>query len=167
MKKFFYLAVAVTMLAACNQNKPDSPEEQKKTEFAKAHVFEVLGTNTVPSENYTQDSVRAVALLTDTSATIELYGVGFSERMPVTIDMNIEGIDYSRHGATSITLAGDSIAPTMGGRPFDRYMITGLKGYITADSLVFTNNYGSYENCKFAGKVVKMEEKALNTNDAK
>lgn len=166
MKKFFYLAVVVTMLAACNQNKPDSPEEQKKTEFAKAKYFEVIGINTVPSENYTQDSVRALAYLTDEGAVIELYGVGFSERMPITIDMNIEDINYSRSGE-QITLSGDSIIPLMGSRPFDRYMITGLKGYITADSLVFTNNYGSYENCKFAGKMVKMEEKALNTNDAK
>jgi len=166
MKKFFYLAVAATMLAACNQNKPDSPEEQKKTEFAKAHFFEVLGTNTVPSENYTQDSVRALAYLTDEGAVIELYGVGFSERMPLTIDMNIEGINYFRRGSTSITLTGDSIAPKMAGKPVERYMITNLNGSITPDSLVFTNNYGSYENCKFAGKVVKMAESFVILDEA-
>lgn len=166
MKKFFYLAVAVTMLAACNQNNPDSPGEQKKTEFAKAKYFEVVGTSYVPSGDYTQENARAFARITENNkVVIEFDSITFATRMPY-ISMTIEDINYSRSGE-QITLSGDSIIPLMGSRPFDRYMITGLKGYITADSLVFTNNYGSYENCKFAGKVVKMEEKALNTNDAK
>lgn len=164
MKKILFLMAAVSMLAACNQNKPETPEEQEQTAFRNAHFFEVIGTNMVPSEEYTQDSVHALAYVEDSAVTIEIYGVGFSSRMPLTIDMVIEDIDYSRT-AEMITLSGDSIVPLMGDRPFDRYIITNLRGYISADSLVITNNYGSYQNCRFAGKVIKMLESNTSLDD--
>lgn len=165
MKKILLvLAAAVTMLAACTPNLPQTPEEQGKIAFAKAHFFEVLGVNVVPSEEYEQDSVRALAYVRDSAVVIELYGVGFSSRMPLTVDMAIMDIDYSR-SADKITLSGDSIIPMMGSRPFDRYIITNLEGYITADSLVITNNYGSYENCRYAGKVIKMEESDMKLDE--
>lgn len=158
MKKILFILAAATALVACNKNNPDSPEEQKKAAFAKANFFEVTGTNTVPSEQYTQDSVKAFVYVTENQfVTVELYGIGFSSRMPLTIDMSIEDIDCTRT-AERITLKGDSIVPMMGDRPFDRYIITNLSGYITPDSLVIVNNYGSFENCKYAGKITKMLE---------
>lgn len=157
MKKIFFILAAASMLVACNQNNPLSPEEQKQAEFVKAHYFEVLGTNIVPSENYTQDSVVAYAYVQDYQVVIELEGVGFSARMPLTIDMTIEDIEYTRT-TDRIFLTGDSIVPLMGDKPFDRYIITELNGYITKDSLVIVNNYGSYKNCKYAGKITKMLE---------
>ena len=164
MKKFFFILAAATALVACNQNKPVTPEEQKKADFAKAHYFEVLGTNTVPSENYTQDSVVAYAYVQDDEVIIDLYGVGFSARMPLTIDMTIENINYTRT-AERITLSGDNIVPMMGEKPFDRYLITGLNGYITPDSLVINNAYGSFVGCKYAGKITKMEESSTDFDE--
>ena len=76
--------------------------------------------------------------------------------MPVSIDMVIPAAKYTRT-ANRITLSGEDIIPTMVGNPFDRYMITDLKGYVTADSLVFSNNYGTYNDCSYAGKITQME----------
>jgi hypothetical protein len=163
-KIFFVIAVAAT-LAACNQNTPDNPADQNNAAFAKATYFEALGKNTVPNvegENKDQpfqmDSVRVEAkIVTDSTLDICLYGINFSSRMPVTIDMVIPVAKYTRTTG-KITISGENIAPTMGGNPFDRYMITGLNGFITADSLVFTNNYGTYTGCSYAGKITKMQE---------
>lgn len=163
-KKIFFVVAVAAMLAACNQNTPDNPTEQNNAAFAKATYFEALGMNTVPNvegENKDQpfqlDSVRVEAkLVSDTTLDISLYGINFSSRMPVTIDMVIPDAKYTRTG-DKITINGENIAPTMGGNPFDRYMITGLRGYITADSLVFTNSYGTYAGCSYVGKITKME----------
>ena len=59
--------------------------------------------------------------------------------------------------ADRIILSAETVIPTMGGKPFDRYPVVNLNGYISADSLVFTNNYGTYENCSFAGKIISMK----------
>ena len=104
------------------------------------------------------DSVRVEAVIvTDSTLDINLYGINFSSKMPVTIDMVIPGAKYTRT-AEKIILYGEGIIPTMGGNPFDRYVINALAGSITADSLVFTNSYGQYAGCTYAGKITKMAE---------
>jgi len=164
-KKIFFVVAVAAILAACNQNTPDNPTEQNNAAFAKATYFEALGMNIVPNvegENKDQpfklDSVRVEAkLVSDTTLDICLYGINFSSRMPVTIDMVIPGAKYTRTTG-KITITAENIAPTMGDNPFDKYMITCLNGYISADSLVFTNNYGTYTDCSYVGKITKMEE---------
>lgn len=165
MTRKIFLAVAVAAtLAACNQNTPDNATDQGNADFAKATYFEALGMNTVPNvegENKDQpfrlDSVRVEAIVVSNSTLdICLYGINFSSRMPVSIDMVIPGATYTRT-IDKITISGENIAPTMGGNPFDKYMITGLSGYVTADSLVFSNNYGTYTGCSYAGKITSME----------
>ena len=166
MKKLFYVLAVAMIVTACNQNTPETPEEQSKTAFVKATYFEALGINTVPNvegENkdqpFSMDSVRVEAvIMTDTTLDINLYGISFSSKMPVTIDMVIPGAKYSRT-AERITLSGEGIIPTMGGNPYDRYVINALAGSITTDSLVFTNSYGQYAGCTYAGKITKIEEK--------
>lgn len=165
MKKLFYLLAAAAIVSACNSKDKNEPEDQTKVSFAKAAYFEALGTNTVPNvegENkdmpFCMDSVRVEAVIvTDSTLDINLYGINFSSKMPVTIDMIIPGAKYTRT-AEKIILYGDGIIPTMGGNPFDRYVINALAGSITADSLVFTNSYGQYAGCTYAGKITKMAE---------
>lgn len=157
MKKIFFICLATLALVACNQNDPDDPGKKTKADFAHATFFEALGTNTVPSESYTKDSVRAEARLKgDTAVDICLYQVSFSSRMPVTIDMVIPDVPCVRT-VDRITFAGEDINPTMGGNPVSQYVITGLTGFITADSLVFSNNYGSYQDCSYAGSITDMQ----------
>ena len=166
MKKLLCVLAVATIVTACNSKDKNEPEDQTKVSFAKATYFEAVGTNTVPNvegENkdqpFSMDSVRVEAvIMTDTTLDINLYGINFSSKMPVTIDMVIPGAKYSRT-AEKITLYGDSIIPTMGGNPFDRYVINALAGIITADSLVFTNSYGQYAGCTYAGKITKIEER--------
>lgn len=164
MKKLFIILATAACVAACNSNDPKDPAEGDQTSFVKATLFEALGTNTVPNVEgehhdlpYSLDSVRVEALIvTDSTLDIKLYGINFSSKMPVTIDMEIPDVSYIRT-VEKITLSGDSIIPTMGGNPFNRYVIYDLSGTITADSLTFTNAYGTYTDCTYAGKITKMQ----------
>ena len=165
MKKLFYLLAAAAIVSACNSKDKNEPEHQTQVSFTKATYFEALGTNTVPNvegeqkdQPFSLDNVRVEAVIvTDTTLDINLYGINFSSKMPVTIDMVIPGAKYTRT-AEKITLYGENIIPTMGGNPFNRYVINALAGSITADSLVFTNSYGQYAGCTYAGKITKMAE---------
>ena len=163
MKKILLFVAVALMIAACNKkDEPENPASQ--TSFAKATLFEALGTNTVPNVEgeqhnlpYSLDSVRVEAVIvTDSTLDIKLYGINFSSKMPVMIDMVIPAVSYTRT-VEKITINGDSIIPTMGGNPFNRYVIYDLSGTITADSLTFTNTYGTYTGCTYAGKITKMQ----------
>ena len=163
MKKILLFVAVALMIAACNKkDEPENPASQ--TSFAKATLLEALGTNTMPNVEgeqhnlpYSLDSVRVEAVIvTDSTLDIKLYGINFSSKMPVTIDMVIPAAKYTRT-VEKITISGDSIIPTMGGNPFNRYVIYDLSGTITADSLTFTNTYGTYTGCTYAGKITKMQ----------
>lgn len=165
MKKIFFLALVTVMLAACKEDSPDNPKEQSNAAFAKATLFEALGMNTVPNvegENKDQpfklDNVRVEAkIVSENTLDLYLYGINFSSKMFVTIDMVIPSANYTRT-ADKITITGENIVPMIGDNSFDRYIITNLRGTITAESLVFTNNYGTYAGCSYEGRIVKMEE---------
>jgi hypothetical protein len=166
MKKIYFLLAAVAIFAACNPNEPSIPEgNTPATAFADAKFFTALGTNTAPNvecdnhdQPFTMDSVRSeVVLLTDSTLDIYLFGINFSSKMPVTIDMTIPGVSYKRT-AESLILTGDSLVPLMGERPFDRYVITALTGTITEKEFKLKNGYGSYADCTYEGVITGMEK---------
>lgn len=166
MKKIYFLLAAVAIFAACNPNEPSIPEgNTPATAFEDAKFFTALGTNMVPNvegdnhdQPFTMDSVRSeVVLLTDSTLDIYLFGINFSSKMPVTIDMTIPGVSYKRT-AESLILTGDSLVPLMGERPFDRYVITALTGTITENEFKLKNGYGSYADCTYEGVITGMEK---------
>lgn len=152
MKKIFSLMAMAVLLAACNPDTPASPEEQKQADFEEATEFTAYGLITVPSQSFTLDSVRVEAKLkSDTAIDISLFGVTFSPRMPVKIDMVIPNADCIRTKGV-VTFTGEDIEPTMGGNPVSRYVVTGLQGAITPDSLTFTTAFGGI-TCTYQGGI--------------
>lgn len=165
MRKILFLFAVTALLAACGDDSSETPVDPVSAAFASATYFEATGTNTVPNvegENQDQpfvmDGVRVEAVIvSETALDIYFYGINFSSKMPVTIDMVIPGVSYTRT-PEKITLTGNDIIPTMGGNPFARYIITDLRGTITPEAFNLTNNYGSYIGCRYAGQISKMEK---------
>ena len=93
MKKLFYVLAVAMIVTACNQNTPETPEEQSKTAFVKATYFEAVGTNTVPNvegeqkdQPFSLDNVRVeVVIVTESTLDINLYGIN-------------QNAHYHRHG---------------------------------------------------------------------
>ena len=148
---------------AVNKNEPELTPNQNKTAFNDATKFEALGTSNVPDADgpglpFEMKDIRSeVVIVNETTLDIYLYDIAFASAMAqrTTINVVIPGVDYIRN-EESITLSGANITPTMGGNPFTRYIVNDLSGTITADSLKFTNSYGTYSGCTYAGKITQM-----------
>lgn len=116
--------------------------------------YEAYGLLTIPSSGFTKENVRTkVVVVNGEQLDIYMFDVKFATMMPVTIDMVISGVAYTKN-ADGIQFYGDSIVPTAGNKPYEKYIITDLQGYITADSLCLSNNYGDTPSV-YAGKLKK------------
>lgn len=136
MKKIILLISSVLFMASCHIVTPEEPEKEDQK------AYEAYGLLTITSSGFTKDNLR-VKLIEKDDATMDLYmfDVKFAAAMPVTIDMLISGVGYAKSG-NEIHFYGDSIVPTAGGKPYEKYIIRDLEGKITADSIVLSNYYG-------------------------
>ena len=137
MKKFILLISSVLLMVSCHIVTPEEPIEENQK------AYESYGLLTITSSGFTKDNLR-VKLIEKEDATMDLYmfDVKFAAAMPVTIDMLISGVGYAKSG-NEIHFYGDSIVPTAGGKPYEKYIIRDLEGKITADSIVLSNLYGT------------------------
>jgi len=137
MKKNLLFLLCVITLASCHI----VTKEEPVMETEKAH--EAYGLLTITSSGFTKDHLR-VKLVKKENATMDLYmfDVKFAAAMPVTIDMLVSGVSYAKSG-NEIHFYGDSIVPTAGGKPYEKFIIRDLEGKITADSIVLSNYYGT------------------------
>ena len=166
MKKILFILAAVMMIASCNKNEPEFTPTQDETAFNEATKFEASGTNKVPDGDgpntpFEMKDIRSEVVIVDqTTLDIYLFDIAFASAMAqqTTINMVIPGVNYVRTEGL-ITLSGDNIIPTMKGHQFRKYIVNNLSGTITADSLKFTNSYGTFSGCTYAGKITKMEKK--------
>ena len=110
----------------------------------------------IPSSGFTKENVRTKLVIKENNELdIYMFDVKFAAAMPVTIDMLISGVSYAKEGG-EIVFYGDSIVPTAGDKPYEKYIVTDLQGVITADSLFITNKYGTTPSV-YAGKLADEE----------
>lgn len=148
MKKIFTFILLTGMLTACHigSEEPETQENEKS--------YVAYGLLTIPSSGFTKEDVRTqIVLVDDDKLDIYMYDVKFAALMPVTIDMVISGVSYTKN-AREIRFYGDSIIPTAGNKPYEKYIVTDLQGTISADSLCLSNNYGDTPSV-YAGKLVE------------
>ena len=145
MKKIFTLFILVTAMVSCHIVTPEDPVNDSEK------AYESYGLLTITSSGFTKDNLR-VKIVEKDDATMDLYmfEVKFAAAMPVTIDMLVSGIGFAKNG-NEIHFYGDSIIPTAGGKPYEKYVIRDLEGNITADSIVLSNFYGETPSI-YAGK---------------
>ena len=148
MKKILTLIALVSVLSACHIMSKEPEVKDQET------AYEAYGVLTIPTSGFTKENLRTkVILVDDELLDIYMFKVKFATMMPVTIDMVISNVSYTKSGSM-IEFYGDSIVPTAGDKPYEKYIVTDLKGYISADSLCLSNNYGETPSV-YAGKLVK------------
>ncbi len=83
---------------------------------------------------FSMETVRAGYEVGEGTVDITLYGVSFSPRMPMTLDMTIPGVAIAK-GPDGYSLSSASTTPTALGKPFPNYMVTDLSGSLTGSDL--------------------------------
>lgn len=136
MKKVFIL-LTIICLASCRIVTPEEPV--KPTEEA----YNAYGLMTVISSGFTRENVHVKAVLKQNNRMdLYMFDIKFAAAMPVTIDMLISDVTYVKKD-NMFLFKGDSIVPTAGGKPYEKYIIRNLDGKITADSITLFNYYGT------------------------
>ena len=142
MKKSIYIMLAIAaVLAGCDKSEKENEETVpvlKSTDYS--------GTLTVNASSgaFDTDSIKVSFNATERadSASIILYKVKFSPRMPVSLDVTIPGIVVKKTEKGAI-LSCDSIVPLAMGGEYPNYKVKGFEGEIINDELTFSLNFGS------------------------
>lgn len=142
MKKSILIMFALTaILVSCDKSEKENEEQVtvlKSTDYS--------GTLTVNASTgaFDTDSVKVSYIATEKadSASIILYQVKFSPRMPLSLDVTVPGI-VVRKTEKGAVLTCDSVVPLALGGEYPNYTVKGFEGEIIDDELTFSLNFGS------------------------
>ncbi len=143
MKKFFTFMtiVAATLVAGCethNENIPFTPQD--------AHYSGTITVDQNDGTIFSLDSIEVNADAGEIDGTVDLtvLKVKFAEAMPITLDMQINGIKAEEEAGGALNLSGNNIVPIAMGGEFPAYTITNLVGYLSPTEISLTFMCGSY-----------------------
>ena len=109
MKKIFSLFFVLLMLGACGKKtEPQQNPIAENTASYKGSVFVVFEGK----EYETKDIKVTFRKDNESTATISMYGVKFVPQMPVTIDLDLPGVNYQTK-ENSYVITDNNIIPTM------------------------------------------------------
>lgn len=142
MKKTVFIMLALAaVLAGCD--KSDKEDEKVKNT---PETTEYSGTLTVNASTGAFDSENIKVTFNTTekadSASIILYQVKFSPRMPVTLDVTVPGINVTKTEKGAILSCARVVPLAMGGE-YPAYTVTGFEGEIVDNEITFSLNFGN------------------------
>ena len=148
--KFFALAAMLFGMVACNNEKTPEP---------------VIDLDTTTAYNGTVSVIVAGQEISTTNSVIEIDPsengksfnivfkmIKFVPQMPA-LDITIPAVGYVV-ADEAISFAAESIIPLCLGGEFPQYLVTGLKGTITANSIDLSLKFGEFQT-SFRGIIVK------------
>lgn len=140
-KSILFMFALSAVLVSCDKSKKENEEPVKalvSTDYS--------GTLTVNASSgaFDTDSVKVSYIATEKadSASIILYQVKFSPRMPLSLDVTVPGIVVTMTEKGAI-LTCDSIVPLAMGGEFPNYTVKGFEGEIINNELTFSLKFGS------------------------
>ncbi len=150
MKKFFLVLSVIGMVAcgfaSCGDDEEEENNDSKKQEQTSGEDKVYAGTMNIvmaDSSLYTNSSAECVVAC-DSSMTLILLNAKFAEKMPSFDTIKVEGIAYSKDNQGNVKFEGESLVPTLMGKPFAQYTISGLDGAVKGDSLTFSCVMGQF-----------------------
>lgn len=148
--KFFALAAMLFGMVACNNEKTPEP---------------VIDLDTTTAYNGTVSVIVAGQEISTTNSVIEIDPsengksfnivfkmIKFVPQMPA-LDITIPAVGYVV-ADEAISFAAESTIPLCLGGEFPQYLVTGLKGTITANSIDLSLKFGEFQT-SFRGIIVK------------
>ncbi len=150
--QFKHMLMALAALAAigCNKNNPEETAGPKEGAY--------VGTVTVNStsgEVFDNENIEVSFTPSEDgkTATLVMYQIKFTPRMPMTLDITIPDVNITAEGQ-DIKLECAEVVPLAMGGPFPNYTVTNLTGKISGDELTFSLNFGATPT-SFSGSIKK------------
>ena len=138
-KHIMLMALVATTTIGCAKNNPEEVVEPKEGSY--------VGTVTVNStsgEVFDNENIEVSFTPSEDgkTATLILYQIKFTPRMPMTLDVTIPEVSISTEGQ-DIKLECAEVVPLAMGGPFPNYTVTDLTGKISGGKLTFSLNFGA------------------------
>ena len=148
--KHMLLALAALAAIGCNKNNPEETVGPKDGSY--------VGTVTVNStsgEVFDNENIEVSFTPSEDgkTATLVMYQIKFTPRMPMTLDITIPDVNITAEGQ-EIKLECAEVVPIAMGGPFPNYTVTNLTGKISGDELTFSLNFGATPT-SFSGSIKK------------
>ena len=148
--KHMLLALAALAAIGCNKNNPEETAGPKEGAY--------VGTVTVNStsgEVFDNENIEVSFTPSEDgkTATLVMYQIKFTPRMPMTLDITIPDVNITAEGQ-DIKLECAEVVPIAMGGPFPNYTVTDLTGKISGDELTFSLNFGATPT-SFSGSIKK------------
>lgn len=148
-KIFAIAAMAFGLIACDNESTPEPVIDLDTTNAYNGTVSVVVGGQEVS----TPDSLIEIVPSEDgKSFSIVFKMIKFVPQMPA-LDIEIPTINYTVEDGV-ISFAAEGIIPLCLGGEFPQYIVTALKGTITATSIDLSLKFGDYQT-SFKGTIVK------------
>ena len=148
--KHMLMALAAIATIGCAKNNPEETVGPKEGSY--------VGTVTVNStsgEVFDNENIEVSFTPSEDgkTATLVMYQIKFTPRMPMTLDITIPEVSISTEGQ-DIKLECAEVVPLAMGGPFPNYTVTNLTGKISGDELTFSLNFGATPT-SFSGSIKK------------
>lgn len=132
MKHFFSFLICAAMLSFVACNKSDDEPYTEQASLKGRLTASMPGTPT-----FVQDEAGVdFNFGSDGLAIITLKGVKFAEAMPMTVDLVIDSVPYTRDEVNNTNSYSISkVVPKFNGQPMARYTITSLRGEFVSPDL--------------------------------
>ena len=147
--RFLVIFVLAVSFIACEE---ENGKEEPIVDFEEGVFIGKLSVDQNDDTFYEQENVEVVISRVDENTiNMDMLKVKFSNYMPVSLDMGINGIDIvAKEGM--FLLSGNNIIPTAMGGQFPQYTITAMEGELTSQDIAFSMICGEFP-LTFSGTV--------------
>lgn len=137
-------------VAGCSKNNVNEEKETPRSSVYSGSLNVVAGGK----DNVTEGVEVNADIDKDGVLTLVFHKVKFVPQMPVSLDVTVPDVKYSREADGSLLLSGDGIVPITMMQPYPKYTVTGLSGKMSAKALSVSLNFGEFPT-SYSGNVVE------------
>lgn len=137
-------------VAGCSKDNVNEEMEAPRSSVYSGSLNVVAGGK----DNVTEGVEVNADIDKDGVLTLVFHKVKFVPQMPVSLDVTVPDVKYSREADGSLLLSGDGIVPITMMQPYPKYTVTGLSGKMSAKALSVSLNFGEFST-SYSGNVVE------------
>ena len=149
-KKLILIASMLLAVAGCSKNNVNEEKEAPRSSVYSGSLNVVAGGK----DNVTEGVEVNADIDKDGVLTLVFHKVKFVPQMPVSLDVTVPDVKYSRAADGSLLLSGDGIVPITMMQPYPKYTVTGLSVKMSDKALSISLNFGEFPT-SYSGNVVE------------